>query len=467
MPHRGHHYLFTYTLLAAVVGGSFLLSISTVLAFSTQRANELQVGDNAAQRVTLFDGKFKGGATVAAADVNGDGQDEYVVGAGATGGSQVQIFDQSLALQSQFFAYISQMKDGVNVAAGDLDGDGVAEIVVGPQAGTLPKIKVFNREGQKLREFLAFEANFAGGVEVAVLPAREGQPGHIFVSSGFGRESEIRMYDASGATVEITWSPFGKESSNGASIAAGWSGTYNEPVLVVGPGEGEKPLVQVYGINSRNKLANWFAYRESVKTGLSVAYRNDVVITSPGIGGGPDVRMFTVDGGERHSAIVFEKDFRGGVNVAAAVVNGVVTPIAVPTRASGTAAGEGKKIVISLSKQEMTLYEKGRIVSVRRVSTGKWSTPTPTGTFAIKNKIPVAYSKAYGLYMENWMAFSPDGRYGLHSLPYWRLKGGRKLYEGAAHIGTPVSHGCIRQTLAESKTLYDWAPIGTPVIVTK
>lgn len=467
MPSHGRHYLFSCGLTAAVLGGGLLLSVTTAVAYSGQRANELQVGNDQTKRVVLFDGKFKGGATVAAADLNGDGVDEYIVGAGATGGSQIQVYDRQLALTRQFFAYTTVMKNGVNVAAGDLNGDGQAEIVVGPQPGYRPLIQVYTAAGQKIREFTAFETNFAGGVSVAVLPAGGGQTGRIVVGSGFGREAEVRVYDNLGTTMIASWSPYGKSSSNGATVASGWSALYGEPIVVVGPGQGEKPIVMVYGIVSKQKLAQWLAYDARIRTGLAVGLRNDTVFTAPSVGGGPDLRRFTTRGQLQESTIVFESDFRGGLNLAAAAVDGVVTPIVVPTRENPTAAGEGKKIVVSLSKQEMTLYERGRVVSVRRVSTGKWSTPTPFGTFAVKNKIPVAYSKAYGLYMENWMAFSADGRYGLHSLPYWRLKGGGKLYEGAAHIGTPVSHGCIRQTLIDSKNLYEWAPIGTPVIVSK
>jgi lipoprotein-anchoring transpeptidase ErfK/SrfK len=123
--------------------------------------------------------------------------------------------------------------------------------------------------------------------------------------------------------------------------------------------------------------------------------------------------------------------------------------------------------VVDLSDQTLTMYKNNQPISTRRVSTGKWSTPTPIGTYKTRSKAAVAYSKPYKLYMEWWMAFTPDGKYGLHSLPYWKLKNGGKLYEGAAHIGTPVSHGCIRQTLVEAKSLYDWAPIGTPVIIQK
>ncbi len=113
------------------------------------------------------------------------------------------------------------------------------------------------------------------------------------------------------------------------------------------------------------------------------------------------------------------------------------------------------------------MYEFGALVGVHTISSGLWSMPTPTGTFKTKNKIATAYSKPYNLYMEWWMAITPDGKYGLHSLPYWKTASGGKRYEGASHLGTPVSHGCIRQSYADAKKLYDWAPIGTPISVTK
>jgi lipoprotein-anchoring transpeptidase ErfK/SrfK len=52
-------------------------------------------------------------------------------------------------------------------------------------------------------------------------------------------------------------------------------------------------------------------------------------------------------------------------------------------------------------------------------------------------------------------------RMGIHELPEW--PNGYK--EGAAHIGTPVSHGCIRLGVEAAKIVYDWADVGTKVII--
>jgi len=121
----------------------------------------------------------------------------------------------------------------------------------------------------------------------------------------------------------------------------------------------------------------------------------------------------------------------------------------------------GKYIDINLKQQIMATFENGTLLDAYMISSGKASMPTPTGTFQIENKTPRAWSKEFGLYMPWWNALVPDGKFGIHELPEW--PGGYK--EGAAHLGTPVSHGCIRLGVGPAKIVYDWAPIGTPVVI--
>lgn len=121
-----------------------------------------------------------------------------------------------------------------------------------------------------------------------------------------------------------------------------------------------------------------------------------------------------------------------------------------------------KAIRINLKTQTLTQELDGIAFESRLVSTGKASTPTPVGTFSVLNKHPRAWSRSASLWMPYWMAFTNRG-HGLHELPEW--PGGKK--EGLNHLGIPVSHGCIRLGVGAAKALYEWAPIGTPVIVVK
>lgn len=121
---------------------------------------------------------------------------------------------------------------------------------------------------------------------------------------------------------------------------------------------------------------------------------------------------------------------------------------------------EGKYIEVNLAAQTLYRFEGQNLIASHRVSTGKWSMPTPQGTFSINSKTGRAYSKRYNLYMPYWMSFI-GGKYGIHELP--EFANGTK--EGEAHLGTPVSHGCIRLGVGEAQTVYDWAETGTPVVI--
>lgn len=121
----------------------------------------------------------------------------------------------------------------------------------------------------------------------------------------------------------------------------------------------------------------------------------------------------------------------------------------------------GKYIDIRLDNQIMTLFEEGQAVNAYPISSGKPGMDTPKGTYRIWNKHDRPWSSRYGLYMPYWMAIVSDGKFGIHELPEW--PSGYK--EGANHLGIPVSHGCVRLGVGAAERVYDWAEIGTPVIV--
>src|SRR5262249_24678680 len=79
-------------------------------------------------RIDAYPG-FMGGVRVATGDVNGDGFEDVITAAGPGAGPHVKVFDgRSGVLISSFMAYSPGYLGGVQVAAGDVDGDGRAEI---------------------------------------------------------------------------------------------------------------------------------------------------------------------------------------------------------------------------------------------------------------------------------------------------------------------------------------------------
>jgi hypothetical protein len=107
------------------------------------------------------------GGSLAAGDVDADGLAEIVVGAGRGGGPQVRVFNQHGQLEFQFFAFSELFRGGVNVAVGNIFENPAAEIIVAPARSFEPRVFVFNNKTEKLLEFLAYNRNFIGGVSLA------------------------------------------------------------------------------------------------------------------------------------------------------------------------------------------------------------------------------------------------------------------------------------------------------------
>ncbi len=124
-----------------------------------------------------------------------------------------------------------------------------------------------------------------------------------------------------------------------------------------------------------------------------------------------------------------------------------------------------RKIVVDISEQKMFVYLGEKLVKTLRVSSGKSATPTPYGETKITLKQEVRISaKSPHYIMPKFMMFRAGG-YGIHALPSLGNDRGRYWTEARSHIGIPVSHGCIRVLPEDADFLFDFTPIGTPVVV--
>lgn len=167
----------------------------------------------------IEDPGFRGGVRVASADVNRDFFDEVVVAAGFGGGPRVAVFNGStlfaftpdpLRLVPDFFAFGGpdsvNLRNGVYVAAGDLNLDGFADLSFGGGPGGAPR--VFALSGQVL---VTSGSQFAQAVPVL----------NFFVAGNFNARGGVR-------------------------VVAKDTGVGGRDVLVVGSGENDRSLVRVY-----------------------------------------------------------------------------------------------------------------------------------------------------------------------------------------------------------------------------
>lgn len=119
-----------------------------------------------------------------------------------------------------------------------------------------------------------------------------------------------------------------------------------------------------------------------------------------------------------------------------------------------------KRIEVDVSEQHMWVYEGESLVWDWPVSTGLPGYPTRYGKFQVLDKIPMAYSRPWELWMPHWLGIYWAGgtENGIHSLP---IIDGRKLWEG--YLGSRISYGCVVVSTEAGEKLFNWAEVGTTV----
>lgn len=117
-------------------------------------------------------------------------------------------------------------------------------------------------------------------------------------------------------------------------------------------------------------------------------------------------------------------------------------------------ASQNRWIEINLSTQRLIAWEGKKPVYAVVVSTGKKETPTLPGVFDIKfmRRLDRMRGENYDL-SDVPYAMYYDGGYAIHGA-YWHHD-----------FGTPVSHGCTNVAVDHAEWLYNWASVGTPVVI--
>jgi hypothetical protein len=245
---------------------------------------------------------FTGGVRVAVGDVNGDGTPDIITGTGPGSAPEVRVFDGNTgAMLYDFFAYSPAFTGGIFVAAGDINGDGAADIITGPDVGGGPEVRVFGggaMGGRLLRDFFAYTPSFTGGVRVAAGDITGAGRADIITGTGPGSAPEVRVFSGLDGSLMRDFFAYTPSFTGGLFVAAGDVNGDRMADIITGTGPGSAPEVKVFDGPTAAALLDFFAYTPSFSGGVRVAAvdvnangRADI-LTGPGPSGGPEARVF-------------------------------------------------------------------------------------------------------------------------------------------------------------------------------
>ncbi|HKB41526.1 MAG TPA: VCBS repeat-containing protein, partial [Gemmataceae bacterium] len=229
---------------------------------------------------------FSGGINVATGDVTGDGVPDIITGVRSGAGPHVKVFDGVTGAEiASFFAYAPGFLGGVSVAAGDVDGDGHADIITGAGPGADPHVMVFSGANLSvLRSFDAYAPAFTGGVHVAAGDLNG--DGHAdIVTAPIQGPTHVRAFDGlTGADLAsfLAFSGF----NGGTNVAVGDVDGDGRADIITGAGPGAAPHVKVFSGATLSELRSFLAFAPSFTGGVVVGAldangdgRADLVVT--------------------------------------------------------------------------------------------------------------------------------------------------------------------------------------------
>jgi peptidoglycan/xylan/chitin deacetylase (PgdA/CDA1 family) len=184
------------------------------------------------QSFYVFNQGFRGGINVAVGDINKDGRAEIIAATASQRGNVAVYTGTGQFTGLSFFPFGTDFREGLAVAAGDVTGNGKADIIMGSRGLTTSRVKVYKADAsQKIYgDWLAYGDSFLGGVSLAVADINHDGVAEILTGVGSNGKSHVRAFHSDGSAVGyFNFFPLGENDTGGLSLAA------NAEIVVAAP----------------------------------------------------------------------------------------------------------------------------------------------------------------------------------------------------------------------------------------
>jgi uncharacterized repeat protein (TIGR01451 family) len=209
---------------------------------------------------------WRGSVRVATGDVNGDGVDEIITAPGRTRVGEIRVFDSTTGVELEDYRLLPfgpNYRGGLEVAVGDLDGDGFGDIIAGKSTGKADVASFLTNattvNPAPYKSFRAFAGKYKAGVKLTAGDFSSDGTSEIVVGSNAGIRATVNVWDVTGTpTIVKTIQPFASKFKGGVTLA---TGLYNAadlvPDIFIGAGVFGKSQLEIWSVNgaSPSRLA--------------------------------------------------------------------------------------------------------------------------------------------------------------------------------------------------------------------
>ena len=397
-----------------------------------------------------------GGNSIAIADLGKDGIPEILIGGGFGNAPIVYVLRQDGSEIGSFLAYAPNMGSGINVIACDIDGDNINEIVTAPQRSGGPHVRVFDQYGIALGNGgnFAYTENFRGGInlacgdldndgraEIVTMPAADGGP-------------HVKIWNADNGSLQLQDEFFAFDASHHAGLVGV---VHNGNLTLMSQRAAHDKTIKTFSLeNLPNAIekstvdydANGVSAILDINGELAISTTSNAQIIFLN-----QDKTFSVDA-PFDSIMAAAGDLDG---------DGQNEIITTPYRSVfyEKNADYQRSVVIDLSDQRIFAYEYGVLAHTFLMSSARAGYTTPRGIHNVLAKpFEVHYTWSYGEdNINNYdLGLIP---YNLRIFPHIYIH----YAPWHNNFGIPQSHGCINVNLENIKWIYEWAQVGDQVVV--